>query len=150
MLRTIVFTAATLFAEAAAMPGAIVEPVHLDAGLISGVAGSNPDVRVFKGVPYAAAPVGKLRWRAPQPAEHWSGVRVADQFGTVCEQLAFRGAGPDAKPPKASEDCLFLNVWTAAKSASDKRPVMVWIHPGGYTTGSGSAPGFDGEALAKK
>ena len=149
-MRALAFTAATILAGMPAISGAIVEPVHLDAGLISGVAGSNGEVRVFKGIPYAAAPVGKLRWRAPQPAAHWSGVRAADQFGAMCEQPAFRGAGPDAKPPNASEDCLFLNVWTAAKSASDKRPVMVWIHPGGYTTGSGSSPGFDGEALAKK
>jgi para-nitrobenzyl esterase len=150
MLRAIVFTAVTIFAAALGISAAIVEPVYLDAGLISGVTGTNADVRVFKGIPYAAAPMGKLRWRAPQPVAHWSGVRAADQFGAICEQPAFRGAGPGAKPPAASEDCLFLNVWTAAKSAADKRPVMVWIHPGGYTTGSGSTPGFDGEALAKK
>jgi para-nitrobenzyl esterase len=83
---------------------------------------------------------------------HWDGVRAADEFGAMCEQPAFRGAVPSASapPPKMSEDCLFLNVWTAAKSSADKRPVMVWIHPGGYTTGSGSTPGFNGEALAKK
>ncbi len=137
-----------------ALPAAIQGPVHLDSGLVSGIAGSTPEVRVFRGIPYAAAPEGKLRWRGPQPVAHWDGVHAADQFGAICMQPAFRGGAPNAnsnaKPPNMSEDCLFLNVWTAAKSAGNKRPVMVWIHPGGYTTGSGSTPGFDGEALAKK
>jgi para-nitrobenzyl esterase len=124
--------------------------VQLDSGLISGVSGTSAEVQVYKGIPYAAPPVGNLRWREPQPAAHWDGVRKADQFGSICTQPAFRGAGPGAKPPNTSEDCLFLNVWTAATSASDRRPVMVWIHPGGYQTGSGSTPGFDGEGLAKK
>lgn len=142
-MRRAMFFAAFVSAIASA---AIQEPVHLDAGSVSGIAGSSPEVRVFRGIPYAAPPTGKLRWRAPQPVAHWDGVRAAEQFGAVCTQPSLR-AGP---PPKMSEDCLFLNVWTAAKSAGDKRPVMVWIHPGGYTTGSGSTPGFDGEALAKK
>jgi para-nitrobenzyl esterase len=129
---------------------AVEEPVHLDSGFVSGMAGSNAAVRVFRGIPYAAAPVGKLRWREPQPLARWDGVRKADQFGAICMQPAFRGASPTATPPKMSEDCLFLNVWTAATSAGERRPVMVWIHPGGYQTGSGSAPGYDGEALAKK
>jgi para-nitrobenzyl esterase len=111
----------------------------------------------FPRLPYAAPPTGKLRWRAPQPVAHWDGIRPSDQFGAMCMQPAFRGGPPAAanqtpgvNPTKMSEDCLFLNVWTATKSDADKRPVMVWIHPGGYTTGSGSTPGFDGEALAKK
>ncbi len=124
--------------------------VQLDSGMISGIAGTSAEVQVYKGIPYAAPPVGNLRWREPRPAAHWDGVRSADQFGAMCMQPAFRGASPAAKPPNMSEDCLFLNVWTAAKSAGDRRPVMVWIHPGGYTTGSGSTPGIDGEALAKK
>jgi len=115
--------------------------VQLDSGLISGVDG------VFRGIPYAAPPVGNLRWREPQPVAHWDGVRKADQFGAICMQPAPRGA---TSAPNMSEDCLFLNVWTAASSANDRRPVMVWIHPGGYQTGSGSTPGYDGEALAKK
>jgi para-nitrobenzyl esterase len=129
---------------------AVEEPVHLDSGLVSGVGGSDAHVRVFRGIPYAAPPVGKLRWREPQPAAHWDGVRKADEFGAMCMQPAFRGANPAATAPKMSEDCLFLNVWTTATSASERRPVMVWIHPGGYQTGSGAAPGYDGEALAKK
>src|SRR5580698_1028264 len=115
--------------------------VQLDSGLISGVDG------VFRGIPYAAPPVGNLRWREPQPVAHWDGVRKADQFGAICMQPAPRGA---TSAPNMSEDCLSLNVWTAATSASERLPVMVWIHPGGYQTGSGSTPGYDGEALAKK
>jgi para-nitrobenzyl esterase len=131
-------------------PAPIEEPVHLDSGFISGLAGSHAAVRVFRGIPYAAPPVGKLRWREPQPVAHWDGVRRADQFGAMCMQPASRGASPAAAQPKMSEDCLFLNVWTAAASDIERRPVMVWIHPGGYQTGSGSAPGYDGEALAEK
>src|ERR1700678_2141884 len=74
----------------------IEEPVHLDSGLVSGIAGSNGAVRVFRGIPYAAPPVGKLRWRAPQPAPHWDGVRKANQFGAMCMQSALRGPNPAA------------------------------------------------------
>ena len=115
--------------------------VQLDSGMISGIDGAG--VRVYKGIPYAAPPVSNLRWREPRPVAHWDGVRPADEFGAICMQPARNTTA------KMSEDCLFLNVWTAA-AAGDRRPVMVWIHPGGYTTGSGSAPGYDGEALAKK
>ena len=143
---------ATIFVLAGWFVSAAVidEPVHIDSGLVSGIAGSDPAVRAFLGIPYAAPPVGQLRWRPPQPPAHWNGVRKADQFGANCMQPAFRGAIPRANPPNMSEDCLFLNVWTAATSARERRPVMVWIHPGGYQTGSGSSPVNNGEALAKK
>jgi para-nitrobenzyl esterase len=132
--------------SAGAASAAINDPVKIETGLISGVAGQDAEVRVFKGIPFAAPPVGNLRWRPPQPATHWEGIRGADQFGAICMQAA-GGRGP-ASP--MSEDCLYLNVWTAAKAAGDRRPVMVWLHPGGYTSGSGSSPAYDGEALAKK
>jgi para-nitrobenzyl esterase len=99
------------------------------------------EVRIFKGIPYAAPPVGDLRWRAPKPAVHWEGTRKADEFGPVCMQGGNQ---------KMGEDCLSLNIWTGAKAASEKRPVMVWIYGGGYYTGSGSQAMYDGEALAKK
>src|ERR1700677_586263 len=124
--------------------------VQLDSGLVSGASGTSAEVQVYKGIPYAAAPVGNLRWREPQPATHWDGVRKADQFGAICTQPAFRGANPSGTPRNISEDCLFLTLWPAATSARERLPVMVWIHPGGYTTGSGSTPGFDGEGLAQK
>jgi para-nitrobenzyl esterase len=122
-----------------------VPVVHLDTGLLSGISGSTSEVRVYKGIPFAAPPVGNLRWRAPQPAARWDGVRKAERFSPTCMQNA---NGPAAQP--ASEDCLYLNVWTAAKSPSERRPVMVWIYGGGFTGGSGSVPGYDGDALSQK
>ena len=135
-----------LFAAVATAFGASNEVVQLDAGQVSGITGATPEMRIYKGIPFAAPPVGNLRWRAPQPVAHWDGVRQADAFGPVCMQNAAGGGGSQ----QVSEDCLYLNVWTAAKSAGEKRPVMVWIYGGGYNTGSGSQPDYDGEALAKK
>ena len=132
-----------LFAAAVSAFAAANDTVKLDTGQVAGIAGATPEMRIYKGIPFAAPPVENLRWRAPQPAGHWDGVRQADAFGPVCMQNA--GGGQ-----KVSEDCLYLNVWTAAKSAGEKRPVMVWIYGGGYNTGSGSQPDYDGEALAKK
>jgi para-nitrobenzyl esterase len=139
--------ATTLFSISMA-GAAIDDPVRLDTGMISGTTTASPEVRVFKGIPYAAPPVGDLRWRAPKPAAHWEGTRKADEFGPVCMQG--NGGGSNQK---MSEDCLYLNVWTGAKAGSnttEKRPVMLWIYGGGYTGGSGSQPMYDGEALAKK
>jgi para-nitrobenzyl esterase len=133
--------------------GAINDPVRLDSGPVSGAAGKDPAVRVYKGIPFAAPPVGNLRWSPPRPVAHWDGVRSATEFGNMCMQAAGGGRGKgkaENAGPRVSEDCLYLNVWTAAASPSERRPVMVWIHPGGYNSGSGSGPGYDGEALAKK
>ncbi len=118
--------------------------VPTEAGQVSGVAGRDPSVTVYKGIPYAAPPIGDLRWRAPQPAAHWDGVRQADHFGDVCPQETRGQAVP------MSEDCLTLNVWTAARASGEKRPVFVWIYGGAFSAGSGSDPTFDGEGLAKK
>lgn len=165
MRRNLYFTALTVLASVAPGTAAISDPVRLDSGPIAGTAGKDPAVRVYKGIPFAAPPVGNLRWSPPMPVKPWTEVRNADQFGNMCMQAAGGGRGgqdkgkgkgknaetkaPDAGP-RISEDCLYLNVWTAAQSAGERRPVMVWIHPGGYTSGSGSSPGYDGEALAKK
>jgi para-nitrobenzyl esterase len=145
---------ALILAAVAILPAAVAEPVKTDAGLLSGVAGSTRGVRVFRGIPFAAPPVGDLRWKAPQPVARWDGVKRADTFGNVCVQP--RGNGrlnvsvdlPDS--PRDSEDCLYLNVWTAAATAAERRPVMVWIFGGAYTEGAGSSPHNDGEALAQK
>jgi para-nitrobenzyl esterase len=136
----------------AGLRAVVPEPVKTDAGLLSGTSAGTPGVRVFKGIPFAAPPVGELRWRRPQPVAKWTGIRKAERFGDVCVQP--KGVGrlnvsvdlPDS--PAASEDCLYLNIWTAAQSASERRPVMVWIFGGAYTEGAGSSPHNDGEALA--
>ena len=124
------------------------DTVRVDSGQVSGVAADG--VRVFKGLPFAAPPVGDLRWKAPQPVVAWEGVRAADTFGRQCMQEPYPAGSPYARPPApASEDCLYLNVWTAA-GAGARRPVMVWIHGGAWTRGSGSVDAYDGTALAKK
>jgi para-nitrobenzyl esterase len=149
---------------------AIPEQVRIDTGLLAGVSGStNPNVRVFKGIPFAAPPLGPNRWKAPQPAAKWDGVRKADAFGAPCAAgapPAGRGGGRGAaapppgqvapavvlppREPARAEDCLFANVWTSANSPNDRRPVMVWIYGGGFSGGSGGLAWYDGEALASK
>ncbi len=130
---------------------AIDDPVRTANGQVSGAAGTNASVRVYKGIPYAAPPVGALRWKEPQPAASWSGVKSATEFGQQCVQEPYAPSSPYYQPPRPTgEDCLSLNVWTAAKSAGERRPVMVWIHGGGYTRGTGSTPTYDGEPLALK
>ena len=127
------------------------DSVHTDGGLLSGTTGTNPEVRVYKGIPYAAPPVGDLRWKAPKAPASWSGVRDAKEFSPVCWQTAYPETSPYYSPlPPVNEDCLYLNVWTAAKSDKERRPVMVWIHGGGYTKGMGSTATYNGENFAKK
>jgi hypothetical protein len=156
-------------------PSAMIpEQVKIDTGLLSGTAGTTqPTVRTFKGIPFAAPPLGENRWKAPQPAAKWDGVRKADAFGAPCAAGAppagRGGRGPGApgaaaanpgqvtaavvvppREPARAEDCLYANVWTSAASANDKRPVMVWIYGGGFTGGSGGLTWYDGENLAAK
>ena len=150
------FVLIVILASIAAAPGraAFEKPVRVTGGLVSGVSGRDPSVTVFKGLPFAAPPVGDLRWRAPKPVVAWQGVRKADTFGSSCMQ----SIADERKPwtyefmthTDVSEDCLFLNVWTAAKSPTEKRPVYVYIHGGANTEGSGAVPVYDGEGLARK
>ena len=131
----------------------ISEPVRTENGLVSGVAGSHSEVRIFKGIPFAAAPVGDLRWKPPQAGAHWSAVRSADSFSANCMQLSANGGafppyGGDRGATRMSEDCLYLNVYTAARGSQDRRPVMVWIHGGALTSGAGAI--YEGESLAMK
>lgn len=130
------------------------QPVKIETGLISGIKSAAGDVLIFKGIPYAAQPTGDLRWKAPQPPRAWDGVRIADKFGEAAIQILDRSRPPHTEEfmtqDTISEDCLFLNVWTPAKTAGDKLPVLVWIHGGGLTEGAGSVKVYDGEELAKK
>ena len=134
-----------------AVPLFAADEVLTESGVVSGMHGVNSEIRVFKGIPYAGAPVGDLRWRAPQTPVKWEGVRKADQFSAACMQSPFPEGSPfrDAPEP-VSEDCLYLNIWTGAKSPKEARPVMVWIYGGSLVRGSGSLPQYDGEELAKK
>ena len=108
-------------------------------------------VLVFRGVPYAEAPVGENRWRAPVAQSSWEGTRSATTFGPACwQRLTPESSIYTRGDLDRDEDCLYLNVWTAAEQASEARPVMVWFHGGGHTGGWGSAKIFDGTALANK
>ena len=130
---------------------ALADPVQTQSGAVSGAPGNNAAVRVYKGIPYAAPPVGALRWKPPQAPAAWKGVRQASAFGRACMQTPYGQNSLYYRPPEPiGEDCLYLNVWTAAKSAGERRPVMVWIHGGAYTRGSGAVSTYDGETLAAK
>lgn len=123
--------------------------VEISNGVLVGLVDSANGLRIFRGVPYAQPPVGELRWREPQPVKNWKGERKATEFGPRCMQrpvfsdMVFRS-------PTISEDCLYLNIWTPAKSESERLPVLVYFYGGGFVAGDGSEPRYDGASMAKK
>ncbi|MDE3195386.1 MAG: carboxylesterase family protein [Acidobacteriota bacterium] len=146
--------ALALFLAALAAQAAPLKPVKTEGGLLSGVPAANGTIVAYKGVPFAAPPVGDLRWKAPQPALKWNGVKAADRFGANCVQNIVDSRAPWTHEFMAhgetSEDCLYLNIWTPAAASREKRAVFVYLHGGANTEGSGSVPVYDGEGLASK
>ncbi|MDE3103889.1 MAG: carboxylesterase family protein [Acidobacteriota bacterium] len=148
LLTTICVSLSPLLAQPA-LAQAAGPQVRTDHGVVAGEATADHQVLAFKGIPYAAPPVGKLRWQPPQPAAPWQGVRQATDFGPHCVQL---GGYPDMQfhDPGPSEDCLTLNVWQPAGAKRGSLPVMVWIYGGGFATGGTSEHRQDGQYLAHR
>ena len=139
-LAAMILTAGMWFGMPANAQSPVVHTVSGD------LVGEGTDIHVFKGVPYAAPPVGPLRWRPPEPVTPWTGVRDATKFGADCMQKP----RADSRAPGVSEDCLTLNIWGPAQAPQGGLPVMVWVYGGGFVEGSASLPLYDGEALARK
>ena len=132
--------AAVLWITLPTSVGASIQEAHVSGGTVMGTI--NNGVASFKGIPFAAPPIGQLRWKTPQPVIPWDGIKRSDSFGPSCAQKS-------ENEIQGSEDCLFLNVWSGATNPAERRPVMVWIHGGAFNWGSTSSPQFDGSRFAE-
>src|SRR5262245_45723117 len=131
--------------SAATAENSMNRKVQTESGLVEGLDG---EIKIFRGIPFAAPPVGPLRWKPPQRHAGWSGVRSAESFGMDCPQIPL--PTEPSNGPGMDEDCLFINVWTPAHAMTERLPVMVWIHGGGFLSGSGADVRCDGENLARR
>ncbi len=154
-LRTLPLFCAALWLFSCQKAPQSLDQISLDSGIISGTRTADGAVLSFKGIPYAQPPVGELRWKAPQPVTPWTDVKACTAFGASPVQpkpVPFAVYTPEYLIPDSprTENCLTLNVWTPAKSAEEKLPVLVWIYGGGFSSGGTAVPIYDGEALARK
>lgn len=161
MLKPFVLLAVIILLTGGSMPenpgkkNINISKVPTEYGFVKGKTDASGEVSVFMGVPFAAPPVGPLRWKAPQPAEKWDGIKeclIPPPSACQNKPTPFMMWSKEFMAPEEplSEDCLYLNIWTCAKSTDEKRPVIVWIHGGAFTGGSGTVPLYNGEEMAKK
>ncbi|HWE40049.1 MAG TPA: carboxylesterase family protein [Isosphaeraceae bacterium] len=148
MSRVALQAIAALLILAPAAGASAEDRVETRCGLVEGTTGSG-GIRIFKGIPFAEPPVGDLRWKPPHPVKTWQGVRKAQDFGPAPVQRPSLALFMRV-PLNFNEDCLYLNVWTPARSADERLPVMAWIYGGAFAMGATSAPLYDGTSLAKK